>query len=148
MFLSSQNLVIPGYNQTIIESNQNSDNTDLKVKYDHLLRENDILKKQLKDAEECIRQFKIEQSDKNNLLDLIFDDSITDRYAPDLVLSIKLWESIYILNPRDDSHSNKANNWITANTGYDQSKPSATKLREITTPFINWSTHRDKNYKK
>ncbi|MDA3492714.1 MULTISPECIES: hypothetical protein [Acinetobacter] len=83
-----------------------------------------------------------------NILDQIFDESATERYSPDLVLSIKLWESIYINNPKNDSHSNKANSWITMNTGYDLSRPSATKLREITTPFINWSTHRDRNYKK
>lgn len=90
----------------------------------------------------------VEKSESNNLLALILDESATERYAPDLVLSIKLWESVYIHNPKNDSHSNKANTWIESNTGYEQSKPSATKLREITTPFINWSTHRDKKYKK
>lgn len=84
----------------------------------------------------------------NNLLDLIFDETVTERYAPDLVLSIKLWEHTYITNPKSDSHSNKANTWIASNTGYDQSKPSASKIREITTPLTFWSTHRDKNYKK
>ena len=90
----------------------------------------------------------LERTEYSELLSLIFDESATQRYAPDLVLSIKLWESIYLKNPKNDSHSNKANGWIAMNTGYDLSRPSATKLREITTPFVNWSTHRDRNYKK
>ncbi|HCT2696359.1 TPA: hypothetical protein OUD70_002353, partial [Acinetobacter baumannii] len=114
----------------------------------------------LNDAKNDFQQLKLKYEDLEanlltsipsptlNVLDQIFDESATERYAPDLVLSIKLWESIYINNPKNDSHSNKANGWITMNTGYDLSRPSAAKLREITTPFVNWSTHRDKNYKK
>ncbi len=114
----------------------------------------------LNDAKNDFQQLKLKYEDSEanlltsipsptlNILDQIFDGSATERYAPDLVLSIKLWESIYINNPKNDSHSNKANGWITMNTGYDLSRPSAAKLREITTPFVNWSTHRDKNYKK
>ncbi|WP_372403181.1 hypothetical protein ACDW34_11275 [Acinetobacter piscicola] len=92
----------------------------------------------------------LRESRKNNLLDLIFDETVTDRYAPDLVSAIKLWEHIYIMNPKDDSHSNKADTWLKTNTGYDVDKKagSASKIREITAPFINWSTHRDKSYKK
>ena len=86
------------------------------------------------------------QSEQSNLLDLIFDDAAQERYAPDLALSIKLWEDLYIKNPKDDSHSNRANKWIDANTGYGDTSKS--KLREITTPLVNWSTLRDKNYKK
>lgn len=99
---------------------------------------------------ERIKELELEQSTEqlanNNLLELIFDETISDRYAPDLALAIRLWEDLYISNPRGDSHSNKANLWIDANTGYGDTSKS--KLREITTPFINWSTHRDKNYKK
>ncbi|MFV5513780.1 hypothetical protein [Acinetobacter gerneri] len=114
-----------------------------------LEEENENLKVKLLEKEQRIKELEsLHQKGEINLISLIFDESAKERYAPDLALSIKLWESIYILNPKDDSHSNKANTWITSNTGYDQSKPSATKLREITTPLINWSTHRDKNYKK
>lgn len=85
-----------------------------------------------------------------NLLNLIFDESATERYAPDLVSAIKLWEHIYITSPKDDSHTNKADTWLGKNTGYDTAKKqgSSSKIREITAPFINWSTHRDKAYKK
>lgn len=84
------------------------------------------------------------------LLSQIFDESATERYAPDLVLSIKLWEHIYITNPKSDSHTNKADTWLNNNTGYDIAKKSgsASKIREVITPFIFWSPHRDKKYKK
>ena len=84
------------------------------------------------------------------LLSQIFDESTTERYAPDLALSIKLWEHIYITHPKSDSHSNKAIKWLENNTGYEVNKKtgSASKIREITTPFLNWGNLRDKNYKK
>ena len=84
------------------------------------------------------------------LLSQIFDESATERYAPDLALSIKLWEHIYITNPKSDSHTNKAIKWLKSNTGYEVSKKagSASKIREITTPFVSWGNLRDKNYKK
>ena len=112
------------------------ENSDLK-------EENQQLKLKIQQLE---AEWQIIQDDKPDLLTLIFDDTQTDRYAPDLVLAIKLWEDLYINNPRRDSHSNKANLWIDENTGYGDT--SKGKLREITTPFINWSTHRDKKYKK
>lgn len=120
-----------------------------KATVDKLNEENTKLKTELLEKEQKIKELEsIPQKYGTDLISLIFDETATERYAPDLVLSIKLWEYVYIINPKNDSHSNKANTWIASNTGYDQSKPSATKLREITTPFINWSTHRDKNYKK
>jgi len=109
--------------------------------------ENEILKLQ-KRVKQLEADQVLERTEYSELLSLIFDETATERYAPDLVLSIKLWESIYINNPKNDSHSNKANSWISINTGYDLSRPSATKLREITTPLVNWSTLRDRNYKK
>lgn len=92
----------------------------------------------------------VEKSEPNDLLAMIFDESATERYSPDLVLSIKLWEHVYIVNPKGDSHSNKADTWLKANTGYDVDKKagSASKIREVTTPFKFWSPHRDKNHKK
>ena len=92
----------------------------------------------------------VEKSESNNLLALILDESATERYAPDLVSSIMLWKHTYITSPKDDSHSNKADTWLKHNTGYDTAKKagSASKIREVTAPFIKWSTHRDKAYKK
>lgn len=108
------------------------------------------LKTELLDKEQKIKEFEsLHKQNDTDLMSLIFDESATDRYAPDLVLSIKLWEHTYITNPKNDSHSNKAGTWLGKNTGYDTAKKhgSASKIRDITAPFINWSTLRDKNYK-
>lgn len=87
-----------------------------------------------------------------NLIDFIFDESTTERYAPDLVHAIKLWEHIYINNPKNDSHSNMANQWIENNTSYSENqtggKSSIDRIREITTPFGDWGNKRNKNHKK
>lgn len=40
------------------------------------------------------------QNDKPDLLALILDETQTDRYAPDLVYSIKLWLDVYVNNPK------------------------------------------------
>jgi hypothetical protein len=165
-FLSSKDIFIDGFNekQSTTSNNENLvNNTKLKNTIASLELEVAIEKNTVQQLNQEIEQLKNQLRNKDDeivelvasqplqqdcLLSQIFDETATERYAPDLVLSIKLWESVYIDNPKNDSHSNKANTWITSNTGYEQSKPSATKLREITTPFISWSTHRDKNYKK
>lgn len=111
---------------------------------------NEELKAELVEKDERIKELETLQSKDTDLLSLIFDETAAERYAPDLVLSIKLWEYTYIKNPKNDSHSNKADTWLKNNTGYDTTKKagSASKIREITAPFINWSIHRDKTYKK
>jgi len=164
-FLSSKDIFIDGFNEKDSPASNNDNLTELaelkntiasleldvaieQAAVNRLNTEIDKLKTELLEKEQKIKELEsLPQKDDKDLISLIFDESATERYAPDLVLSIKLWESVYINNPKNDSHSNKANTWITSNTGYEQNKPSATKLREITTPFISWSTHRDKNYK-
>ena len=120
-------------------------------KYSEIQSENEKIKAELLNKEQKIRELEsIELNKGKDLLSLIFDETKEERYSPDLVLSIKLWEHIYIVNPKKDSHSNKADTWLKANTGYDVIKKagSASKIREITTPFVNWSPHRDKKFKK
>ncbi|WHP04796.1 hypothetical protein QLH32_12125 [Acinetobacter corruptisaponis] len=77
------------------------------------------------------------QNDKPDLLALILDETQTDRYAPDLVYSIKLWLDVYVNNPKADSHNNKANTWIKNNTPYngEQDDTPTRRIREIATPF-------------
>lgn len=109
------------------------------------------LKAELLGKDQKIKELEsLSYKEDTDLLSLIFDKTEKERYSPDLVLSIKLWEHVYIVNPKDDSHSNKADTWLKANTGYDVGKKagSASKIREITAPFINWSTHRDKGHEK
>lgn len=150
LFLTSQDILIEGYNQVLTDLNVDLKQLDLQQKYDDLLNKIDDLNTELAQAKECIKQYEYQKSDKNNLLELIFDNSANDRYAPDLVLSIKLWEHIYITHPKSDSHTNKAITWLENNTGYEVNKKagSASKIREITTPFLSWGNLRDKNHSK
>ena len=167
-FLSSKEIFIDGFNekQSKTSSKENVvDNAKLKntiasleldvaieqVTVKELNAEIEKLKTELLEKEQKIKELASSpQKDDTDLMSLIFDESATERYAPDLVLSIKLWEHIYITNPKSDSHTNKAAIWLKDNAGYEVSKKSgsASKIREITTPFISWGTLRDKNYKK
>lgn len=176
-FITSENLkalltesghFIDGFNDQDFAntSNENlAENTQLKktianleldvvieqVTVKELNAEIEKLKTELLEKEQKIKELELlHKQNDTDLMSLIFDKSATDRYAPDLVLSIKLWEHIYITNPKSDSHTNKAAIWLKDNAGYEVSKKSgsASKIREITTPFISWGTLRDKNYKK
>ena len=176
-FITSDNLkilltesghFIDGFNDkesTIFSNEDLVDNTKLKntiasleldvaiekVNVRELNEEIEKLKKQLQAKDARIKELELLQVESNSdLLSLIFDETTTERYAPDLVSSIMLWEHTYITSPKDDSHSNKADTWLKHNTGYDTAKKagSASKIREVTAPFIKWSTHRDKAYKK
>lgn len=137
-----KNKYIEGLKNSLEKSNHELSETSFDLSLEK--NDNKKLKAKLKEIEE-----QASVTNSNNLLDLIYDEDAQERYAPDLVSSIKLWEHIYINYPNDDSHSNKADTWIKKNTGYDTTKKagSASKIREITSPFIKWSTHRDKNYK-
>lgn len=167
-YLIFKNIIISGFNDkefTNINDEDLVDNTKLKntiasleldvaiekVNVRELNEEIEKLKKQLQAKDARIKELELLQVESNSdLLSLIFDETTTERYAPDLVSSIMLWEHTYITSPKDDSHSNKADTWLKHNTGYDTAKKagSASKIREVTAPFIKWSTHRDKAYKK
>lgn len=157
-FLFDRNHVIAGFNDNLPQQNQSTfGSSTLQQAEPNIENQNaEIarLRRELATAQERIKQLEskplIEQVEENNLLALIFDESATDRYAPDLALSIKLWEHIYITNPKSDSHTNKAIKWLENNTSYEVNKKagSASKIREITTPFVSWGNLRDKNYKK
>lgn len=86
---------------------------------------------------------------EKNLLELIFDQSQTDKYAPDLVHSIRLWEALYVDNTAStDKHSNRSNYWIKTNTPYkNETSVEVKRLREITSPFDNWNSDRKKKLK-
>lgn len=160
-YLASENIIIAGFNDQITEplyteptqahaefekinASLELDLAIEKTKVKKLNEEIDHLKAEIAkwEASQAVQQ--------DCLLSQIFDESATERYAPDLALSIKLWEHIYITHPKSDSHTNKAIKWLKNNTGYEVSKKagSASKIREITTPFVSWGNLRDKNYKK
>lgn len=166
-FLANNDTFIDGFNDYLkvstfssTQENNKSDETISDLEFDLIIeratvdtlnKENTKLKAELLEKDKKIKELEsIPQKDGTDLLRLIFDETATERYAPDLVLSIKLWEHTYITNPKNDSHSNKADTWLGNNTGYDTAKKqgSASKIREITTPFVNWGNLRDKNHKK
>lgn len=113
---------------------------------DQLFKENEQLKADLAKAHENIKQLETNQQNtpQNNLLDLIYDESAKERFAPDLVYAIKLWQSVYVEKPKKDSHSHNANLWIKTNTSYngEQEDTATRRLREITTPYIDWHNRR------
>ncbi|MFV5382926.1 hypothetical protein [Acinetobacter towneri] len=149
--LTKDDEFIAGFNDDLqgaeLEKNTDASNIELQ----QLKLENEKLKAELAEKDQKIKELEsLNPKNDMDLLSLIFDESATERYAPDLALSIKLWEHIYITNPKSDSHTNKAIKWLESNTGYEVSKKagSASKIREITTPFVSWGNLRDKNYKK
>ena len=106
--------------------------------------------KQLKAKIEQLESEQLANSLKSeNLLDLVFDESRTERYAPDLVHSIRLWEALYVDNTAStDKHSNRSNYWIKTNTPYkNETSVEVKRLREITSPFDNWNSDRKKKLK-
>lgn len=169
-FLSSKELFIDGFNdkQSTTFNNENLvDNTKQKntiasLELDVAIEKNTVqklneeieqLKKQLQNKDTEIAELKASQVVQQDcLLSQIFDETATKRYAPDLVLSVKLWESIYIHTPKNDSHSNMANQWIEKNTSYSETqtggRSSIDRIREITTPFDDWGNKRNKNHAK
>ena len=160
-YLASENIIIAGFNDQIAEplhTESTKVHAEFKTTIANLELDLAIEKTTVQNLNEEVDHLKAEIAkleaaqavQQDCLLSQIFDESTTERYAPDLALSIKLWEHIYITHPKSDSHSNKAIKWLENNTGYEVNKKtgSASKIREITTPFLNWGNLRDKNYKK
>ena len=144
VYLFDSEIIIKGFNE---DAKSISDNEKKNLKF----RINE-LEKIIVDKDIQINVLKVTKlNEESSLLEQIFDHSRQDSYAPDLALSIRLWESIYIINPKEeDSHTNKANIWLKLNTNYDVGKQnsSASKIREITSPLKFWSPQRDKKFKK
>lgn len=159
-YLYTKNIIILGFNDPDNYTPQKEDTEKQKIEELQKqleAKEQDIqsLKHQLEQNEAEIlrlKEYPLAQPDKENLINLIFDDSVQERYSPDLANAIKLWEHIYINKPKDDSHTNMSNQWISSNTGYDETrtggKKSIERLKEITTPLAEWGNQRNKNYKK
>ncbi|HDG9763861.1 hypothetical protein AB7B61_07115 [Acinetobacter baumannii] len=118
----------------------NSECVHADLAFDMKEIENLNLKKEIQDLKSKIQELETQptiQNDVPDLLSLILDETQTDRYAPDLAYSIKLWLDVYVNNPKTDSHNNKANTWIKNNTPYngEQDDTPTRRIREIATPF-------------
>lgn len=103
------------------------------------------LQQQLKEKDEQIRaltdQLQAQRADLS-----IFDDG-HEYFAPDLAYAVNLWIDTYGNGKKkNDSHTNLANNWIKANTKYDQHDSKYTRvesrIREITTPLQDYGKER------
>lgn len=122
----------------------------VRINFDSLNKkaeENIKLKAELVEKDQKIKELESLNLKKNtDLLSLIFDETSKERYAPDLVFAINAWRSIYIDNPKTDSHNNKANTWISNNTPYsgEQEDTATRRLREVISPYSEWKDTRKK----
>ncbi|WP_374528426.1 hypothetical protein [Acinetobacter sp.] len=163
-FLTNEKTFIDGFNDKDFAnlSNENlAENTKLKntiadLELDVVIEQGTVkklnieiekLKGELLERDQKIKELEFSsQKDDMDLINLIFDDTATDRYAPDLVHAIQLWKALYIDNPlNSDSHSNRSNTWIGKNTPYkNEASIEVKRLREITSPFGSWNSERKK----
>jgi len=167
-FLNSKEIFIDGFNDKEFENPNNEnlyENTQLKNTIANLELDVAIEKITVKELNEKIQKLKVEllekdqkikelelspQKDDKDLMNLIFDETATDRYAPDLANSIKLWKYLYIDNQEiKGKHSYRANHWIKQNTSYQQeSSVEVKRLREVTSPFDSWHIDRKNKFNK
>lgn len=153
-FLAKDGEFIDGFNDELRHSevshiDQNSDANNSTIK--RLKKENEKLKAELLERDKKIKELELlELKEDTDLLSLIFDESVTERYAPDLANSIKLWKCLYIENKvTEDKHSNRANHWILKNTPYKETASVEVKrLREITSPLNSWHVDRKNKFNK
>lgn len=128
--------------------------TYIRIKFDALNKrseENEKLKAELLEKDQKIKELEsLNPKNDMDLLSLIFDESATEIYAPDLVNAIKLWKYLYVDNKSaNDSHSSRANHWIGKNTPYKgESSVDVKRLREVTSPFNSWHIERKNKLNK
>lgn len=80
-------------------------------------------------------------------------DTGHEYHAPDLAYAVRLWLDIYANGkPKDDSHTNLANVWISKHTNYnthdDGYQMMQNRIREIATPLKDFGKKRIKESKK
>lgn len=150
-FLAKDGVFIDGFNDDLqgaeLEKNTDSNNTELQ----QLKLENEKLKAELAEKDQKIKELEsLNPKNDMDLLSLIFDESATEIYAPDLVNAIKLWKYLYVDNKSaNDSHSSRANHWIGKNTPYKgESTIDVKRLREVTSPFNSWHSERKNKLNK
>lgn len=130
-----------------LEKNTDASNIELQ----QLKLENEKLKAELAEKDQKIKELEsLNPKNDMDLLSLIFDESATEIYAPDLVNAIKLWKYLYVDNKSaNDSHSSRANHWIVKNTPYKgESTIEVKRLREVTSPFNGWHSERKNKLNK
>ena len=149
--LTKDDEFIAGFNDDLhgaeLEKNTDASNIELQ----QLKLENEKLKAELAEKDQKIKELEsLNPKNDMDLLSLIFDESATEIYAPDLVNAIKLWKYLYVDNKSaNDSHSSRANHWIVKNTPYKgESTIEVKRLREVTSPFNGWHSERKNKLNK
>lgn len=149
--LTKDDEFIAGFNDELqgTELEKNTDASNLELQ--QLKLENEKLKAELAEKDQKIKELEsLKPKNDMDLLSLIFDESATKVYAPDLVNAIKLWEYLYVDDKfANDSHSSRANHWIGKNTPYKgESSVEVKRLREVTSPFNSWHNERKNKLNK
>lgn len=150
-FLANNDTFIDGFNDILsVQKSTNFGQPSLQQtepSIENLNNQIARLRNLVAEKEERIKELESShQKDDVDLMSLIFDETATDRYAPDLAYSIKLWLDIYVYHPKADSHNSKANTWIKKNTPYngEQDDTATRRVREIATPFNDLHISRKK----
>lgn len=150
-YLHKEGIIVDGFNDDLqgaeLEKNTDASNIELQ----QLKLENEKLKAELAEKDQKIKELEsLNPKNDMDLLSLIFDESATEIYAPDLVNAIKLWKYLYVDNKSaNDSHSSRANHWIVKNTPYKgESTIEVKRLREVTSPFNGWHSERKNKLNK
>lgn len=121
-------------------------NEELKQHYQKQLQERDAEITRLNNRIlELESQVAVEVPETLDLLAAI-TNSNAEYYAPDLAYAVQLWKHVYLGVPKNDSHNNKANNWVKNNTPYsgEQEDKATRRIREITSPLTDWHSSRKK----
>lgn len=167
-FLTNEKTFIDGFNDKDFANLSNeslAENTQLKktianleldvaieqVTVKELNAEIEKLKTELLEKEQKIKELEsLHKQNDTDLISLIFDESATDRYAPDLVYAIQLWQALYLDNASNsDSHGNRSKYWINNNTPYkNEASIEVKRLKEITSPYHGWHIDRKNKFNK
>lgn len=137
-------------------NNDHPTTAELQAKDDKIAK----LQTQLKAKDERIAELERQLNDRMYYAHLKIGDSLSvlldkdnDNYAPDLAHAVRLWLDIYANGkPKDDSHTNLANVWISKNTNYhkndDGYQMMQSRIREIATPLKDFGKKRIKEIKE
>lgn len=103
------------------------------------------LQQQLKEKDEQIKSLTSQLQEQQ--VNLSVCNESHEYFAPDLAHAVRLWIDTYGNGKnKNDSHTNLANQWIKANTKYDQHDNKYTRvesrIREITTPLQDYGKER------
>ncbi|OOR82906.1 hypothetical protein [Moraxella canis] len=130
------------------QQNTTTANDDSQQQIADLQADNARLQARIAELESELNQ----QANATPAFDLLLDTA-HEYHAPDLAHAVRLWLDIYANGkPKDDSHTNLANQWISKNTNYhkndDGYQMMQSRIREIATPLKDFGKKRIKEIKQ